>query len=207
MRNDFVLVFFGSRRYWVDGDELQKNFEKIKGISGISDCRSLLVTEEKDLELLEHGDCMIAVPMSGAVQSLILNAAGRFRTVILYAAYIKGNTENAAERLMLEKNAAPTLMDSWAVLKRSHDHVAIALNNVELAKWRRIFQAYLTVQGAKLLLIGNTEPWVISNSRDRKNYEKLGVKIIRIEQTEVVEQYNRISDEESVVYYNYLGNC
>ncbi len=199
------LAFFASKRYWNDDAKLQQAYGRMKDdLSGLSQ-QAALILEEADVEnALQGGDCLVVVPMSGAVQRMILAAAGRYRTVVLYPAYIQGNAGKEQEDEMLKNNAAPTTMDCWAVLRRTHEHVCIALNKTELDKCVRVFRAYNAMQGATLLLIGNTEPWVISNSADLTQYEKLGVKIRQIEQEEVAQLYRSLSDDAGAEYYSYF---
>ena len=199
------IGFFAATRYWNDDSKLQAAYQEMSSSLAPLSQHSALILEEGDLEKsLTGGDCLVIVPMSGAVQRMILAAAKKYRTVVIYPAYIQGNAGKALEDEMLKNNAAPTTMDCWAVLRRTHDHACIALNRQELEKTVRVFAAYIAMQGATLLLIGNTEPWVISNSDDLKQYEKLGVKIRQIAQEEVAQLYRTLPDSAGEEYYSYF---
>ena len=200
-----VFAVFASSKYWKNTVELTDAVEQMKRLFPEQYNRFALITEEADLLQFEAGgDCLVIIPMSGAVQGNILKAAQLYKTIVLYPAYIHGNATNPLESKMLEYNAAPACMDCWAVLKRTHAHSLFALNARQLEKTLRVYRAYLSMQGAAILLIGDTEPWVVSNSADHKCYERLGVKVKRIEQAEVANAYRCMPDEAASPFYHYF---
>ncbi len=213
------ILYFTSPKYWTNPTELQQAYQslraELKGISGFNEsARTLsqthLITEPEDLAKLLSGsnlkklDHIIMVPMSGAVQPLVLQAAADAETAVLYAQYIDGNGPTDVCKKMVQCNAAPTLMDTWSVIRRTHNHAEIALNYKELQMKQRILLAYHSMQGAKVLLVGNTEPWVVSNSSSLADYEKLGISVIKIEQSELAERYRRTTQQEAMPYYTHF---
>ena len=74
--------------------------------------------------------------------------------MVVYGAYIQGNCGDAASALMVKNNAAPTLMDSWSVLRKRHARALLALNQAELARRVRLISAHSALQGKKIILIG-----------------------------------------------------
>ncbi|WP_343084014.1 hypothetical protein [Blautia producta] len=200
-----VYCFFASRRYWKNEQELLETFQTIsKQISG--GAASVLVTENGDLEKLPEGDCLAAIPMSGAMQACILKAAELYGKTVLYAAYVRGNAPDKMTQRMLRNNAAPTVMDTWAVLRRGNAPALFAMNEEELARSIKIMDTYIYVQNAKLLLIGETEPWVVSNSSDLGSYEqRFGVKLQHVRQEELAGLYHRTTNEQALVYYRYFS--
>ena len=199
------LVFFAARRYWGDPAELAEAYEKLgASLAGLSPT-ALLVTNEQELaQLGKQEDCLVVVPMSGAVQRLVLAAAQNAKTVVVYPMYINGNASAENCRKMLRNNAAPTTMDCWAVLKRSHPHVTLALSLEDAAKKLKVMQAFLAMQSTKLLLVGSTEPWVISNSGDFGHYARLGVEVVQVPQSELARRYHSTSDAAAEKYYHYF---
>lgn len=134
------FAFFASPRYWKDKAELDDVFFSLMiGLKDISPRAALITCEEELKALPPTGDCLVVVPMSGAVQPLILEACNSYTTTILYPMYIIGNGEKRWEARMLENNAAPTTMDCWAVLKRTHPHMQLALNKDKLKTFRHLF--------------------------------------------------------------------
>lgn len=199
-----IYCFFASGRYWKSEQELLEAYRTISDRIAQGDV-SVLVTGEGDLENLPVGDCMIAIPMSGAVQSYILAAAKRYGQTVLYAAYVRGNAPDKVTQKMLFNNAAPTVMDTWAVLRRGNTPTLFAMKEEELTKCLKIMEAYVYVHRAKLLLIGDTEPWVVSNSINRCSYEqRFGVTIEQVSQEELADRYRRMTKEEAEIYYRHF---
>ncbi|HAS92376.1 MAG TPA: hypothetical protein DCS12_09170 [Clostridiales bacterium] len=199
-----IYAFYAARRYWNNEEQLQSYYEEISKNIIDDDSKKYLINDMNDIEKfnLKEQDILVAIPMSGAVQKEIIQTAKKAKYVIVYAAYIIGNVSEEASSLMVMKNAAPTVMDCWAALKRSHNHVRIALNKSELQMYIKVFSALQYVKNAKIILVGETEPWVVSNSDDIKDYEKLGVKIEKVPQEEVAEVYRSITNAEAEIYYN-----
>ena len=131
-----------------------------------------------------------------------------FRSV-LYGSYIDGNGDAETVDQMLRANAAPTLMDTWAVLHRESNSVMIARNQKELEDKLSVLEAYFFVKGAKILKIGQTEPWVVSNADSVSAYEeRFGVTIIPVEQSEVEQRYYETTREEARGYHDeFVGNA
>ena len=197
------FVFFAASRYWEDFQQLLKSFEEWKGLLHplATECR--LIVDGKNMESLipETNDILIIVPMSGAVQKDILQAAEKFDAVVLYAGYVQGNASEQTTRLMTKYNAAPTLMDSWGVLRKRNKKTLLALHQKDLERKLRTIAAFQSLQKAKLLLIGEPEPWVVSVSRDLDDYRKLGLEIVQIAQQEVAELYAHTTEEEGNQYF------
>ena len=143
--------------------------------------------------------------MSGAVQQNILAAAAAYESVVLYGAYIRGNAPGALCSEMLRCNAAPTLMDTWAVLRRTTPGTQLALNEAQLKDALQVLAAYNAVRGATLLQIGHTEPWVISNASEPAVYEaRFDVKIRFVEQDELAQLYRGAQREQAQTYYDWF---
>ena len=197
---DIVYGFFASPRYWKDPDQLAQAYESLSA-SLPGEVKHHLVTGQEDLDGLPKGDLLVVVPMSGAVQKLILSAAEHYSGVILYPAYITGNASPRLEEAMLYRNAAPTLMDCWAVLRRTHPRCSLALDREKLDQAIRLYRAWQEVRSAKIILIGDTEPWVISNAHDLSVYEKrFGLSMERVSQEEIARKYQAATREEGEPY-------
>lgn len=200
-----VGIFFASSRYWKDEQALEHAYSQLAGgmPQGV-EC--ILVKDTADPAALPKADCLIAVPMSGAVQRAVLAAAGQYAQAVLYGAYIRGNAPDGLCDEMLRCNAAPTLMDSWAVLRRRGPGVRLALNAADLADTLKLWEAYYSVKGATLLMIGKTEPWVISNASGLDVYERrFGLTIRRVEQAELAGLYRQASREQAQPYYEWFN--
>ena len=183
-----IYAFFAARRYWKDEAQLQAAYTELATLADGSD--HYLITEN-DLITFPAADCLVVIPMSGAVQKNILTAASQYDSVILYGAYIRGNASSYLCERMLYNNAAPTLMDTWAVLHRSLHRTMLALNTSQLMDKLQVLEAFYYVKGARLLKIGETEPWVVSNADNIEAYtERFGVEIVSVAQSELATLYN-----------------
>lgn len=200
---DISVYFFYSKRYWTDGEFLNDSLEDMKAdFIGIGS-KVMFIDAEDGFPEDEGGRVMVAVPMSGAVQPVVLKAAEKFDAVCIYPGYVEDNFNEKARLGMLELNAAPAVMDIYAVLKRKKEHVFLCENIEDLKSTIRAADAYFKIQGSKLVLIGDTEPWVISSSRDFDIYrDRLGVEIINISLDDMIRKYEKVTAEEARELYD-----
>lgn len=196
---DAAFLLFASTRYWTDRHMLEDTFARMKAALG---------EFSGDVRLIVDGDLSgvpekiadgVIVPLSGAVQASILEAAARCGNVTLYAGYCKGNFEDTVIDRLLYFNAAPTLMDTWGVIRRTKPQAMLAVTREELAGCLRAVSACRRLQGAKLVHIGHTEPWVISTARSDSVYEeKLGLTVEHISFEEMISRYEATTAEEAL---------
>ena len=194
-----ILCCFAARRYWSDGDELNNAFIHVKKATEGIFSEAYLVDDTFDLNAFSDNgeDILVAMPMSGAVQPRVLEAARLFGRVVILAGYVKDCFENSVSQKMLINNAAPAVMDIYSVLKRERDDVTLCTSCDELKKLANAFGAIDKIRGCKLLAIGKTEPWVISSVRNWDIIkEKLQIEIVDVEQSELVELYNGITKSD-----------
>ncbi|OQX82874.1 hypothetical protein B6D60_11445 [candidate division KSB1 bacterium 4484_87] len=204
---DIDAICFISDRYWTDKGEREKItaliFSKLVELfknSGVS-IQTFVIENEQDLEDLsdEKNRFAIFVPLSGAMQPLVLTAAKKYSTFALWAAYVKGNLDPRSSDLLIERNAAPALMDIFSVLKRQLPTVKLVINLNELKTIWQIHQALFRLKNAKLLLLGQTEPWVISSTRDfNKITEIFGTKIESVNYDELIEIFQNQVDKKEI---------
>jgi len=199
-----VYAYFASPRYWRDPDRLAQAYTALKALFPCE--HASLITSEEDLAALEAGDCLVLMPMSGAVQKLVITAAARYPFTVIMAPYIRGNAPEEFCTEMLRSNAAPTFMDAWAVLRRTHPCAMYATDREGLYRALRVGAAVTHVRAARILLIGDTEPWVISNAADLHAYEqRFGLQIRRVPQSELAELYQSTTPEEAHTYRSFFA--
>ena len=198
-----VCIFFAANRYWPKRERLESVYNEIReSLPGFDEYK--LITDSDGL-ILPDGDIIAAVPLSGAVQKRILDACEKYRCAILYGAYIRGNACDAACDDMMRANAAPTFMDVWAVLKRSRNTAMIALSASDLSEKIAAASAYCEINGANVLLIGHTEPWVVSTPRENERFSKLlSVNMLHAEQDELAQLYYDTKKEDAEPYYRHF---
>jgi len=198
-----IYAFFAARRYWKDEAQLQAAYARLSAWAGENE--HCLITESGP-ETLPKGDCLVAIPMSGAIQKNVLAAAKQYDSLILYGAYIRGNAAPEDCESMLCYNAAPTLMDTWAALRRTKERAMLALNATQLQDKLLVLDAYYHVKGARLLKIGETEPWVVSNADSTEIYtQRFGIDIVQVSQSELAALYERAEDEQAEPYYEWFA--
>lgn len=196
-----VYLFFAARRYWKDEKALQNAYRELSQLAGNAEHRLITDTVPE-----VKADCAVLIPMSGAIQQLLLDTAARFDSIVLYGAYIRGNASAAVCDELLRCNTAPALMDTWGVLRRTHARAELALNAAALTDTLQVLKAYYHVTHATLLQIGATEPWVVSNAADKNSYTKrFGVKIIPVEQSELEALYESMTDKDSPLLYRWFS--
>ncbi len=199
-----IYAYFAASRYWNNRELLNDAYGEM---SNIEKDNSFLVVDGKGLSEIKDGNVLIVIPMSGAVQKYIIELSLKFKHVIIYGAYIRGNYQENICSEMQKNNAAPTLMDCWSVLKRKHKNSFLALSNKELNDILNVIEAYEHVTNSKLLLIGNTEPWVISNAEKLEYYnERFNVKIKKVSQDEIINEYEKINADDSKYIYDYFNS-
>lgn len=194
-----TLCCFAAQRYWTDAEELNSAFNTIKTQLQTLCTESFLVDDKFNTDSL-GGDLLIAIPMSGGVQPNVIKTAEKFKHVLMYAGYIKDCFGKTSEKMLIN-NAAPAVMDVYAVLKRKSTNVSLAVSGEELEKRVNAVCTVEKLKNTKLLAIGETEPWVISATKDwdvLKN--RFGIEIINVPQSDLAEMYGEITDEEAAQF-------
>ena len=105
-------LFFASKRYWPEEEKLNESYAKLRSLYVKDGEGGLLITDEQQITALPYKmDCAVIIPMSGAVQRNVLEAAKKAVCVIVFSAYAEGNASSAECAQLLCRNAAPTVMD------------------------------------------------------------------------------------------------
>ena len=191
-----IFALFGATRYWETNALAAAAAQVEAEIGALADEVVLAADGVYDASLPNQEDTCVIIPMSGAVQAPLVQFAQGFGRVILYAGYVKGNFSDALCNDMLRLNAAPTLMDTWAVLKRTHPNVTLCVDKAALEANLR-GAANVPKQESTVLLVGEVEPWVISASRDLVAYQKVGINVKQIPADELETLFNQTTLEEA----------
>ena len=197
-----VFAYYAARRYWPEEEALRAAVRELsRDLDPSGEGTHVLVRDDRAEETVPAGDLLVIVPLSGAVQRRILGDAESFPHTVLYCAYIRGNASPGVTDGLLRANAAPAVMDTWSVLRRTHGNAAVALDKKELRKKIRIAEAFRYVKGARILKIGETEPWVVSNAPDPSDYEeRFGLEIVRVPQDEAAKLFRETPDRDAEEY-------
>ncbi|MFC1564784.1 hypothetical protein ACFL6G_07590 [candidate division KSB1 bacterium] len=211
LKKTFPIKFylFASPVYWKNKAELDSvRNELANRLTGsafgefISRDDVILVDSEEGLDTLENtGVCDLAVfiPMSGGVQPWMLKLSERFDIIALANAYLPGRfiDENMSSRL-LALNAHPACTDLYANLKMRGKNIYWIFSLEELTHVVKAWQAVQRLKNARILKIGETEPWVINSCRDPEIFRnKLGVEVIPVESSELYDLIHNTSKGSS----------
>lgn len=207
MRTRTALFF--STKYWTDPGERTAAAARI---GEALDGEEVYTVVDGDLSALPPagaGDLWQIVPCSGSVQPHILALCRECGAVLLFAAYVPGNFDAALSDAMLMRNAAPTVMDVYGVLRRDRARVvSLHTDLASLRRARRLWAARERVQSAKILLVRGPEPWVISVPASVEAYrQQLGVAFETVSQEELIALYGETpaSDPDAETIRRYFA--
>lgn len=201
-----IAVFFNATKY-IPRDECELIYEKATGEIPFTLDRTYLVQDDAlDEVMKEDGDAVcVLMPLSGSVQTSVVRVARHFRSVIFFPASMKGGFSDALSDRLLRANAAPALMDAYAVSKRFSGHIEMMVSFDRVERRMRTLEAEAYIRSAKLLLIGDIEPWVVSSSRDLRAYErKFGFTIEHMPYDELISRFEMTTDEDATSLYRYF---
>ena len=198
------IAVFVSERYISDKNERSCFFEQIKKQLPDEDT-VVLISDKGDLDRLEKNDnTLVVLPASGSVQPLIMEAAEWFASIIIFAGYVDGNFDNELSRKMLVLNGAPSCAEVYGMLKRSGKKVYLCKSIDEVAAKSKILNAFCEIKKSRLLLIGETEPWVLSSSRNLQCYnEKLGVTVEKIPLSELLTEFREVNENDVSEFFEF----
>ncbi|HQE06341.1 MAG TPA: hypothetical protein PLJ57_08740, partial [Tepidanaerobacteraceae bacterium] len=215
----FYSIVFASTRYWPNATEMQQAiFEITRALTndlqkhdpGIA-IKNITISSEDELEeflRLKPEGFGLLMPLRGAVQPWMLKAAENFEGIGMLAAYEPGCLEEKTAYRLLEANAAPAVADVYSVIKRKGKPIILSNELGEIVLLFKAVQATMRMRNSSLLIVGNTEDWVISSCRsfDRIR-EKTGIGCKKIQLHELYEQYESVSDEDArAIYEKWLKN-
>ena len=200
----FAALFFSSR-YWTEEAQRRAAAEEIRARLRADTCEVVLDGNLPSAELCEGCDVLIAIPMSGSVQPHLREMSRRFPRVLLFAAYVRGNYSDALCDGMLCRNAAPTVMDCYGVLRRETD-VRLIRDRAALERQLHLLAACDTVRRGRILMVGEPEPWVISVSRAYAVYrDRLGITVETVPPEELIALYESVTSEEAQPITEYFS--
>lgn len=200
-------VVFVEPRYWQEENEQLRAADEVHAAIAHA-CKTssvainaVTIRSEEDLQQFlgqRHSVLGIFVAMSGAVQPWMLKCAEHFASLAIVGGFIEGFVSGRTAKLMLERNAAPASMDVYSVLHGQQETVIFALDPKSLSTFSQAVQAVERLRSSTILLVGETEPWVISSSRDHETFvSRLGLKIQQIALKELYDVYHSIGSGEA----------
>lgn len=145
-----------------------------------------------------RGRPAVLLPLSGAVQPWMVELAEELAQVALANAYLPGFLEPEFCAQLLERNAHPACTDFYAH-RRRHGRPAIWLGTRgELHRLARANQAVGRLRAARILKIGETEPWVINSTREPARFRAaLGCEIQPLAADVLYGEFARVADADA----------
>jgi hypothetical protein len=200
------VYLFAASVYWPDAAELNEAAallarslrEVWDDVLSESLTFHLVASDESLAEALpdDTEGLAVFVPMSGGVQPWMLRLAERCEHIALINAYLPGALPFGLTDRLMHRNAHPSCTDFFA--HRRMQGVPIHwMRSVEAfgPVWRA-WQAVHRLGQARLLQIGETEPWVINSCRSPERIrEQLGATVIPVEPTTLYEQVQHVAVE------------
>lgn len=213
-------IIFASPRYWPNTEEIQQVISEItknltddlyKHDPGII-LKNITIYSEDELEsfLKQQPEGFgLFIPISGAVQPWMLKATENFSGIGILAAYEPGFLEEKTAYRLLEANAAPAVADVYSVVKRKGMPIVLSSGLEEIVILYKAIQAVMRMKKSSLILVGNTEDWVISSSRSfDRIQERTGIECTNVGLEELYKMYESVSNEEAQpIYEKWLKNC
>lgn len=201
-----VIALFFATKYWGSKEEIMPVAGKIK--ETFSPVKTVTVIDGDLTELFKGSECdtIVIVPCSGSVQPDIIKACADFSNKVIFAPYVEGNFDAQTTDKILYCNAAPTLMDTYSVLKRTTD-IRLIKTTAQLKAYLKAQEAVKKIKGTRIAVIEQPEPWVISVEKDLSVYnDKTGVNMVKIPQSELIDIYKSIDKDEVKDIYDYFKN-
>lgn len=187
------VLCLASPIYWNNQAHLETSFERIKALldacaaesSSTLDIR--LIQAEAEVPGPSEGapqPLRILLPMSGGVQPWLLRAASSGAPLALLNAYLPDILEASDAHALMHRNAHPSCTDFYAHCRlRQRDCVWLD-SRTALTELLRGWVGAQRLRHARLLKIGETEPWVINSCRDPARFaERWGTEIVPLERS------------------------
>lgn len=199
------LILFSSPVYWSDPVELlqfqealESHLRKAFESSGVAFRIHRIHgdLEEADLEALQNVEALVLFPLSGGSQRAILETGERARFKALFNAYLpECGLPDFFTHTIMHRNGHPASTDSFAYFRQREQHVSWLSSLEELQDFALSWQAVQRLKSARLLKIGETEPWVINSCRDPGRYrERLGLEVLPMDRELLYEKYEKTTD-------------
>ena len=197
------IILLASPVYWPQESERSQLAEAVAGelrgaVAGIG---GVTVVDGPDaLDRLTGGDgqARVLVPLSGGVQPWMARIAESSPALGLFNGYLpEALPEPLAGRLM-HANAHPACTDFHAHCRLHGKPIEWLSTLAELGEFIAAATAAASLRGARLLKIGETEPWVINSCRDPATIRaRMGTEVIPLERDQLYAVVGEISDSEA----------
>lgn len=145
-----------------------------------------------------HGRTAVLLPLSGAVQPWMVAVAEALAHVGLANAYLPGFLSPQLAAQLLDRNAHPACTDFFARQRRTGRPARWLASVAEVHALGRANQAVARLRAARILKIGETEPWVINSTRDPARFQAaLGCTVVPVTLESLYQEFATVADGEA----------
>ncbi|QQE11079.1 hypothetical protein JD969_16485 [Planctomycetota bacterium] len=196
------VFIFASPVYWPDETKRKELFKKVCNelnlqteycnINYFDSCDSLnIATNNSDIPC-------IVIALSGGVQPWMLRMTEHRKHIAIYNAYLPDSLLSNLSGDLLHANAHPSSTDFFAYNKIRNKDIQWLSNTEELIDYGVAWNAASRLKNAKIIKIGETEPWVINSCRSPEAIScNIGTKIETIERRVLYDYYHNITNEDA----------
>lgn len=199
------LIMVASPVYWPHTQEVEDIFEAIqKDLDKhfISRLKCHLIRGQEGTDWLKpfHNTSAILLPLSGGVQGQLVSLRAKLRHAALANAYLPGLLPQELSHTLLHRNAHPACTDFFAHCRLSSRPVTWLSTREEFSAYLRAYAATTALQAARILQIGDTEPWVMNSTRDPERFRHaLGSRIIPLPSEDLYREFHSVNEDDSEV--------
>ncbi|MFA6286036.1 MAG: hypothetical protein WC661_01530 [Opitutaceae bacterium] len=196
------VIALASPVYWPDASELRCVFDTLATHLSAA-CSTPLALHlihgaPTDARLSAFdGKTAVLLPLSGGVQPALVNLSARLHHSALANAYLPGFLPVELGAQLLHRNAHPACTDFFAHARLAGRPSRWLASIKALHAYARAYAAVAALRSARILRIGETEPWVINSTRDPARFRAaLGCEIIPLPAQALYDEFARVSDND-----------
>lgn len=196
------VILFTGEAYWPDAEAARSFMRKVESSLHAAAANAgvtLRVTHgsPETLALVPpEGELAVLLPLSGGTQPRMIAAAQQFKRVAILNGYLpESGFPPEVSHTIMHRNGHPACTDTFAWLQIRRRNPFWLFDLEGLVCLARAFQAVRRLQRARLLKVGETEPWVINSERDPDIFQRrLGTEILPIKREALYAIYDKVDE-------------
>ena len=202
-RNYPIEVFlFASPVYWPQETQRLATFAQVENAIETAQ-PGLWVFHRIESEVQAHDagsserPCVV-IAVSGGTQPWMRQVASSRQHLALFHAYLPECLPAEISGPLMHANAHPASTDFFAACRLEGKRIHWIDSLAGLVAYAHAWQAVQRLRQARLLKIGETEPWVINSCRNPHTIaERIGTEILPLEREELYAVYRETTEEEA----------
>ena len=197
------VILLASPVYWPEDESRRALFSEISEAMGINqkdDWKVICIDSDAGIEAIESGpskSARVVVALSGGIQPWMLRITTCTAHIGLFNAYLPEALPAESSGKLMHANAHPSSTDFFAHCRLESKPVQWLSTLNELREYATAWQAVSRLKKARILKIGETEPWVINSCRSPETIAaRAGTEVIPVEREELYAIYRNVSEDE-----------